>query len=148
MKHQNMKHQNMKNPVALIPAFLIGGLFGLGILIGGMANPAKIMNFFDLAGTFDPSLIFVMGGGLVTTFIGYRIVFARLPQPTFDAAYDIPKSRVIDARLIGGATLFGIGWGVTGYCPGGAIPGMALGHTEVWVFVAAMVVGVLVGRRG
>ncbi|MCU0830634.1 MAG: YeeE/YedE family protein [Rhizobiaceae bacterium] len=137
----------MTQQTKLLSAFLIGGLFGLGILIGGMANPAKIMNFFDLAGTFDPSLIFVMGGALVTTFIGYRVVFARLPQPAFEPAYDIPQSRLIDARLIGGATLFGIGWGITGFCPGGAIPGLALGHADVWVFVAALVVGVLVGRR-
>jgi uncharacterized membrane protein YedE/YeeE len=132
----------------ILTAFLIGGLFGLGILIGGMANPAKIMNFFDLAGTFDPSLIFVMGGALVTTFIGYRTVFARAPQPMFEPAYDIPQSRLIDTKLIGGATLFGIGWGITGFCPGGAIPGLALGHADVWVFVGAMVVGVLMGRKG
>lgn len=137
----------MNHSVKLAAAFLIGGLFGLGILIGGMANPAKIMNFFDVAGTFDPSLIFVMGGALVTTFIGYRLVFARRAAPLFEPAFDLPTARAIDTRLITGATLFGIGWGLTGFCPGGAIPGLALGHAEVWVFVAAMVAGVVVGRR-
>lgn len=130
----------------LISAFLIGSLFGLGIIIGGMGNPAKIMNFFDIAGTFDPSLIFVMGGALITTFIGYRVTFALRKQPTFESNYELPTKTKVDAPLIGGAILFGIGWGITGFCPGGSIPAMFLGEPSVWIFIAAMLAGILLAR--
>ncbi|MGL4405640.1 MAG: DUF6691 family protein [Notoacmeibacter sp.] len=127
----------------LVSAFLIGALFGLGIIVGGMGNPAKIMNFFDIAGTFDPSLIFVMGGALVTTFIGYRIVFAARKQPAFEGSFELPTKSKIDVPLISGAILFGIGWGITGFCPGGSIPAIMLGEPSVWIFVAAMLVGIM-----
>ncbi len=123
-------------------AFLIGGLFGLGIIIGGMGNPAKIMNFFDVSGTFDPSLIFVMGGALITTFIGYRVVFGLIDLPMLGAGFELPTKRNIDAPLVAGSTLFGIGWGITGFCPGGSIPAIMLGEPDVWIFVAAMLIGI------
>jgi uncharacterized protein len=130
----------------LISAFLIGSLFGLGIIIGGMGNPAKIMNFFDVAGTFDPSLIFVMGGALITTFMGYRIVFAQRKRPLIGTAFQVPKKADIDAPLIAGAALFGVGWGITGFCPGGSIPAVALGEPSVFIFIAAMAVGITLAR--
>jgi uncharacterized protein len=127
----------------LVTAFFIGALFGLGIIIGGMGNPAKIMNFFDVAGTFDPSLIFVMGGALITTFFGYRIVFGSKDLPILGTAFELPSKRNIDAPLVSGAILFGTGWGITGFCPGGSIPAMMLGEPSVWIFVTAMVIGIL-----
>jgi uncharacterized protein len=132
----------MKN----LGALFCGMLFGLGIAISGMANPAKVINFFDLAGTWDPSLAFVMGGALVTAFIGYRIVFASRPAPVFEDAYSLPKKADIDMPLIGGSALFGVGWGIAGFCPGGAIPALGFGGVETLTFSAAMSVGILVVR--
>ena len=129
----------------LIPAFLIGLLFGLGIVISGMGNPAKVLNFFDFAGTWDPSLIFVMGGALAVTFIGYRFVLAR-NRPLVDERFHVPTSRTIDARLIGGAAVFGVGWGMAGFCPGGALPVIGTGRIEVLLFVAAMIAGIFTAQ--
>jgi len=125
----------------LVPAFLIGLLFGLGIVISGMVNPAKVLNFFDFAGTWDPSLAFVMGGALAVTFIGYRLVLAR-PQPLLAERFHLPGPRDVDARLVGGAALFGIGWGMAGFCPGGALPALGTGLSEVLFFVAALIAGI------
>ena len=87
----------------LVSAFLIGGVFGLGITVSGMINPAKVLNFFDIAGTWDPSLIFVMGGGLAIAFAGYRLVFRRRKAPVFETAFALPTKRAIDVELVGGA---------------------------------------------
>lgn len=130
----------------ILSALLIGAVFGLGIAISGMANPAKILNFFDVAGTWDPSLAFVMGGGLVTAFIGYRIVFGTRSAPVFESAFALPAKRQIDGELVGGAALFGVGWGIAGFCPGGAIPALGLGHFETPIFLAAMIAGILIAR--
>ena len=129
----------------LITAYLIGLVFGLGIAISGMINPAKVLNFFDVAGTWDPSLIFVMGGALLVTFVGYRLVLAR-EQPVLAARFQLPTSRAIDARLIGGSALFGLGWGIAGFCPGGALPALGTGRSEVFLFVAALIAGMLLTR--
>lgn len=139
----------------LIVLYLIGVVFGVGIAISGMANPAKVLNFFDIAGTWDPSLIFVMGGALVTTFIGYKLVFGR-EAPVFEPNFSLPTSRSIDAKLVGGSAVFGIGWGIAGFCPGGALPALGTGRWEVFAFTAAMIAGIFlarfiqsnVGRRG
>jgi len=130
----------------ILSAFLIGALFGIGIAISGMANPAKVLNFFDIAGTWDPSLLFVMGGALVTTAIGYRVVFGARQKPLFETAYAVPTSRRIDAELVGGSAVFGIGWGISGFCPGGAIPALGLGYAETIIFIAAMMAGIVVAR--
>jgi uncharacterized membrane protein YedE/YeeE len=129
----------------LIAIYLIGVIFGVGISISGMANPAKVINFFDIAGTWDPSLIFVMGGALVTTFIGYKLVFGRA-APVFEDSFNVPKSRTIDARLIGGSAIFGIGWGISGFCPGGALPALGTGRWEVFAFTAALVAGIFLAK--
>lgn len=129
----------------LIASYLIGLIFGVGIAISGMANPAKVLNFFDIAGTWDPSLALVMGGALVTTFIGYKLVFGR-SAPVLADGFQVPTSRTIDSRLVGGAAVFGIGWGIAGFCPGGALPALGTGRPEVFVFVAALVAGILAAK--
>ncbi|MDJ0639840.1 MAG: YeeE/YedE family protein [Paracoccaceae bacterium] len=129
----------------LFVTYLIGVIFGVGISISGMANPAKVLNFFDIAGTWDPSLIFVMGGALVTTFIGYKLVFGRT-APVFGEFFAVPNSRVIDMRLVGGSAIFGIGWGIAGFCPGGALPALGTGRWEVFAFTGALIAGILLAR--
>ena len=129
----------------LVSAYLIGLVFGIGISISGMANPAKVLNFFDVAGSWDPSLILVMGGALVVTFIGYRLVLRR-PAPLMDPKFHLPDNSRIDARLLGGAAVFGVGWGIAGFCPGGALPALGTGRIEVFAFVAALIAGILVAK--
>lgn len=131
----------------LLLVFLIGALFGTGIVLSGMANPAKVLNFFDLAGSFDPSLAFVMAGALVVAAPGYAILFRVRNKPLFDQTFRLPKASAIDARLIGGSALFGIGWGIAGFCPGASIPALGLGHASAAIFVAALLVGILIARR-
>lgn len=130
----------------LFITYLIGIIFGVGIAISGMANPAKVLNFFDIAGTWDPSLLFVMGGAVVTTFIGYKLVFGR-KAPIFGKEFLLPQRRDLDARLIGGSALFGIGWGIAGFCPGGALPALGTGRWEVFAFTAALLVGIVLARK-
>ncbi|MDZ7823858.1 MAG: DUF6691 family protein [Ahrensia sp.] len=130
----------------ILSSLFIGLVFGLGISISGMANPAKVLNFFDVFGTWDPSLAFVMGGALITTAIGYRIVFGRQSKPIFENAFQVPNNKTIDARLLLGSAGFGVGWGIAGFCPGGAIPALGLGHSETLVFMGSMIVGILIAR--
>jgi uncharacterized membrane protein YedE/YeeE len=129
----------------IVLAVALGLLFGLGILISGMANPAKVLNFFDVAGTWDPSLAFVMGGALVVTAIGYRIALGR-KRPVFDDAYRLPPTSQIDLPLVSGACVFGIGWGIAGFCPGAVIPALGLGYAEPLMFFVAMVAGIFLTR--
>lgn len=129
----------------LFATYLVGVIFGLGISLSGMANPAKVLNFFDIAGTWDPSLIFVMGGALITTFVGYKLVFGR-SAPVFGSDFNVPTSRRIDAKLVGGSALFGLGWGIAGFCPGGALPALGTGRPEVFVFTAALIAGIVLAK--
>ena len=123
---------------------LIGGiLFGLGLAVSGMADPQIVLAFLTLDSGWNPALIGVMGAGVVTTFIGYRLILRR-QQPLNESHFDVPTNRQIDKRLIGGAAIFGVGWGVTGYCPGPAIVGAFALDTRALIFTAAFVVGVLV----
>lgn len=130
----------------LAAAYLIGLIFGIGISMSGMANPAKVLNFFDVAGSWDPSLIFVMGGALVVTFLGYRFVLQR-PAPALASKFELPTNRKLDARLLGGSALFGVGWGIAGFCPGGALPALGTGQLEVFIFTAAVIGGILIARQ-
>jgi len=130
-----------------ISSAIAGGVFGFGIAISGMANPAKVLNFFDIFGTWDPSLVFVMGGAMITALIGYRLVFGVQKRPLFEVSFSLPSAKQIDRRLILGSIVFGIGWGIAGFCPGGAIPTFGLGHSESYIFIASLVVGILVARR-
>ncbi len=129
----------------LVLAFIFGLLFGCGILISGMGNPAKVLNFFDLAGTWDPSLAFVMGGALLVTAIGYRLVF-RMGQPLLAEAFTLPTSKDLDLKLIGGSAVFGIGWGLSGFCPGGLIPVLGIGLMEPLLAAAAIAAGIIAAR--
>ncbi len=124
----------------ILAALAVGLVFGGGIVISGMANPAKVLNFFDIAGSWDPSLALVMGAALGVTALGYRFVLKR-PAPLLDTRFHLREKRDIDLPLLGGAAVFGIGWGIAGFCPGGSIPALGLGKVEALVFVCAMVVG-------
>jgi uncharacterized membrane protein YedE/YeeE len=126
-------------------AGVVGLVFGTGIAISGMANPAKVLNFFDIAGTWDPSLALVMASALAVAAIGFRFVFKR-PRPLFDARFHLPTSRRIDLPLIAGSATFGIGWGISGFCPGGAIPALGLSEPSAWVFVGSMLAGIAAAR--
>ncbi len=125
---------------------LISGLlFGAGLAISAMVNPAKILNFLDLFGQFDATLIFVMGAGLIVTTIGYQLTFKR-GKPFFDSQFHLPTDTGIDARLVGGAALFGVGWGISGFCPGPAIASLVFGYQQSFIFVAAMIAGTMLVR--
>lgn len=124
---------------------IAGLIFGLGLLISGMANPAKVQNFLDLVGTFDPSLIFVMLAAVVVTFLGYRLVLRR-ERPVLAERFSLPTAKQIDARVIAGPALFGIGWGLSGFCPGPAITSLALLAKGTLVFVSAMLIGIWLAR--
>lgn len=129
----------------LIATYLIGLVFGVGIALSGMANPAKVLNFFDIAGTWDPSLAFVMGGALIVTFVGYKLVLGRT-TPVLDDSFHLPTNNALDARLLGGSAVFGIGWGIAGFCPGGALPALGTGRWEVFAFTAAVIVGIFAAK--
>ena len=128
-----------------VSLLLIGGLFGLGLAISGMLNPAKVAGFLDLFGVWDPSLAFVMGGGVIANFISHRLV-TRRQSPVFGAGFQIPTNSRIDGRLLSGAALFGIGWGLGGLCPGPAVASLAMAPAEVGLFVLMMLAGLAVGR--
>ena len=129
----------------LLISLILGVIFGLGIAISGMIDPAKVINFFDIAGTWDPSLAFVMGGGLAVSLIGYRLVLAR-GKPLLADAFSLPALTSIDAPLVLGSGLFGIGWGLSGFCPGGSIPALGIGRVEPFLFVGGMLVGMAIAR--
>ncbi|MCF6320367.1 MAG: YeeE/YedE family protein [Rhizobiaceae bacterium] len=131
---------------SFVTALLIGLVFGTGIAISGMINPAKVLNFFDLFGTWDPSLAIVMASALVTAMIGYRLVFGKFPKPVLTDRFAVPKNITIDARLLTGSTMFGVGWGISGFCPGGSIPALGMGESSALLFFASMIVGIVVAR--
>jgi uncharacterized membrane protein YedE/YeeE len=128
-----------------LPAFIVGLLFGAGLGVSDMVNPARVLAFLDVAGAWDPTLAFVMTSALLPSALGYAVV-RRMRRPLLANAFCIPENRLIERRLVSGAALFGIGWGLVGLCPGPAIAGLALGRWEYWIFAAAMVVGMLLHR--
>lgn len=123
----------------------LGLLFGLGLVLSGMSDPAKVLNFLDLAGSFDPSLAFVMGGAVLVAFIGFRLTLRR-ERPVLAPRFQLPTRRDIDARLILGPALFGIGWGLGGFCPGPVFTALGLGASGTLVFVPAMLAGMWAAR--
>ncbi len=127
----------------ILAAVFAGLIFGAGITVSGMGNPAKILNFFDIAGTWDPSLAFVMGGAIPVTFVGYRLVWGW-SQPLFSSEFVLPRRTDIDYNLTIGSAVFGIGWGLAGFCPGGAVPALGFGFWEPAIFVASMLAGLSV----
>ena len=128
---------------AIIPASVAGVIFGAGLAMSDMVNPARVLGFLDIAGAWDPTLAFVMGAAVVASAIGYAFS-KRLRAPLFGKSFFIPENRRLDSQLIGGAALFGIGWGLVGFCPGPAIAGLMYGMWQPWLFVAAMVAGMAV----
>ena len=121
-------------------AILAGSMFGAGLLISGMTNTLKVQGWLDVFGNWDPTLAFVMGGAVIVTFIGYRLVWRR-NAPLFGGGFQIPNNNIIDARLVGGSAFFGVGWGIAGFCPGAAIPALGTGRWEVVLFLAAVTAG-------
>lgn len=127
-------------------AFLAGSLFGAGLTVSQMINPRKVLAFLDITGDWDPSLLLTMGGALVVTTVGYRFALDR-PSPVFDERFRVPAVSMIDARLVTGSALFGIGWGLAGYCPGPALSAMVLGGVEPLLFIGAMLAGGLLAGK-
>lgn len=132
----------MRNVLA---ALLVGAIFGAGLVLSDMVNPARVRAFLDVAGQWDPTLMFVMGAALIPSALAYMIR-RKLAQPVLASRFFVPENAAPDRRLLGGAALFGIGWGIAGFCPGPALAGLALGAWQAWLFVAAMLVGMIAHR--
>lgn len=128
-----------------LPALFVGIIFGAGLALSDMINPARVQAFLDIAGDWDPTLAFVMGSALIPSAIGY-LIRRRMDAPLLGSAFYIPENRTLDRTLLTGAALFGIGWGLVGFCPGPAISGLVLGAWQPWLFVAAMFAGMLVHK--
>lgn len=124
----------------LLTAFGTGLVFGLGLLLSGLANPAKVLAFLDLAGPWDPSLLFTMGGAVAVAAVAFRVA-GRRGRTLLGAALRLPAATGIDRRLVLGSVVFGIGWGLAGFCPGPAIASLATGSLKPLLFVLAMVAG-------
>jgi uncharacterized protein len=130
----------------LIVMSLINGiLFGVGLTLSQMTNPDKVINFLDIAGNWDPSLIFVMVGALAVTSLFFRNIIKR-PRPLFDKEFYLSSKSVIDKPLVIGAAIFGIGWGISGYCPGPSVAGLGLGTSEAFVMVFSIYLGFIAHR--
>lgn len=123
----------------------IGFVFGVGLVVSGMSDPAKVLNFLDVTGQWDASLILVLGGAVIVTFLGYRLVWSRR-APLTGGRFHLPQRSDIDARLIAGPVIFGIGWGIAGLCPGPALTSLVLGEPGVLVFVPSMFAGMWIAR--
>jgi hypothetical protein len=135
--------------MAILLQFAIGLVFGAGLLLSGMSNPAKVLNFLDLggiaSGSWDPSLALVMAGAVAVTFVGYRHVLRR-SQPLFAEQFHLPTKRELDLRIVTGPAIFGIGWGLVGFCPGPALTALGFGSRAAFIFVAAMLAGMWLAR--
>ena len=126
--------------MSIVTSLFAGLVFGVGLILSGMANPAKVLAFLDLAGSWDPSLALVMIGAIAVGSVGFAV--ARRRTTSFlGLALKLPSARDIDARLVGGSLLFGAGWGIAGFCPGPALVALGMGELKAAVFVAAMLVG-------
>ncbi|MCP3401220.1 DUF6691 family protein [Bradyrhizobium sp. CCGB20] len=135
--------------MAIIIQFAIGLVFGIGLIVSGMSNPAKVLNFLDIggipAGTWDASLAFVMAGAVAVTFIGFSRVLKQA-RPFFADRFYVPTRTDIDPRIIAGPAIFGIGWGLAGFCPGPALTALGFGSAPALIFVAAMCAGMVLAR--
>ncbi len=123
-----------------LPGLIVGVIFGVGLALSDMVNPARVQAFLDIAGGWDPTLAFVMGAALLPSAIAY-LIRRRMTRPLLGDRFSIPESRMLDRPLLVGAAMFGIGWGLVGFCPGPAIAALVLGAWQPWLFVAAMLVG-------
>ncbi|MFN0182728.1 MAG: DUF6691 family protein [Aquabacterium sp.] len=124
----------------ILSALVAGLVFGIGLIVSGMANPAKVLGFLDLAGAWDPSLAFVMGGAIGVGVVAFALA-RRRSTALLGGAMHLPTTQGLDARLVGGSVLFGIGWGLAGFCPGPALVALGMGLPKAVVFVAAMLAG-------
>lgn len=129
----------------VLGTFIIGLLFGGGLIVSGMINPAKVIGFLDIFGQWDPSLAFVMGGAVLVTSVGYRLVFKR-SAPAFAESFSVPAGKDIDAELVVGPVLFGVGWGLVGLCPGPAFTALTASPVATVPFFVAMLAGMWLGR--
>lgn len=128
-------------------ALLSGFVFGLGLIISGMANPAKVLNFLDVFGTWDPSLAFVMGGAIAVTAPGFALLFRKRQTPYFESTFHMPSRNDLEPKLLTGAVIFGVGWGLGGFCPGPALTALPVAATGTLIFVPFMVVGMWIARH-
>ena len=129
-------------------AFIFGGLFSVGLMVSGMSNPEKVLDFLDLFGDWDASLAFVMMGAIAVAFIPFqKALRSQTPKTIFNELIDLPKNNKIDPKLISGSLLFGIGWGIAGICPAPSFTLIGLGHYQVLYFIVAMLAGVLIHRK-
>jgi uncharacterized membrane protein YedE/YeeE len=127
-------------------AFVTGLVFGLGLLVAGMANPAKVLGFLDVFGRWDPSLALVMAGSIAVTFAAFRVAGKRT-STLLGGAMHLPTTHAIDRRLVLGSLVFGIGWGIAGFCPGPALVALGAGYAKALVFVASMLAGMALFER-
>lgn len=132
--------------MSLVLAGVAGSVFGFGLLLAGMTDPARVVGFLDVTGAWNPSLAFVMGGAVAVYALAFRWIQGRRPDPWFDVLFHLPSRRDIDRPLVVGAAIFGIGWGLGGLCPGPAVVAAFAGNPAAVVFVATMLVGMIVGR--
>jgi uncharacterized membrane protein YedE/YeeE len=130
---------------SILASYLIGLVFGLGLVVSQMVNPKKVLDFLDIAGNWDPSLVLVMAGAVVVTAAGYRLAW-RFRKPLLAERFEVPSKRELDARLLGGAAIFGIGWGLAGICPGPALTALGTGRWEAVLFVLSMIAGMVLFR--
>ncbi len=131
----------------LLMAFLTGLVFGLGLIISGMTDPSKVIGFLDLAGKWDPSLAFVMGGAILVGLFAFRFAASR-PRAVLGGPIRLPTASRIDRRLVLGSLVFGAGWGLAGYCPGPALASLATGGSKPVIFAIAMLVGMAIFELG
>ncbi len=136
----------MKKQFSLLSQYLIGVLFGFGLMISGMSNPQKILNFLDITGPWDPSLLFVMLGAVVVGLCGFYVVSKR-SQSFFGGTLHLPAKKEITRPLVIGSLIFGAGWGLAGFCPGPAIVALGVGHLKALIFVLAMLAGMEICER-
>lgn len=129
----------------ILAAIACGLLFGAGLAMSDMINPARVLAFLDVAGDWDPSLAFVMGGALIPSALAY-LIRRRMDRPVIEARFNVPSNTTIDRALVGGAVVFGLGWGLVGLCPGPALAALTLGLWQPVLFVAAMLAGMTVHR--
>jgi len=124
-------------------ALAAGAIFGFGLSLSGMLNPVNVQGFLDIFGAWDPRLAFVLGGAVMVAFLGVQIV-KRMPRPVFAENFLMPTNRRIDTPLILGSALFGLGWGIGGFCPGPAIASLSLGLPQSILFVVSMLIGMII----
>lgn len=129
-----------------LASLLTGLIFGTGLIVSGMVNPARVQNFLDLFGQWDPSLAFVMAGAIAVTLPGYRLLRKKMDKPLFGVSFHWPTRTDIDVRLITGAAIFGLGWGLGGLCPGPALTVLSTGGKDIALFVVAMLSGIVAAR--